>query len=96
MQINITGHQLDVTSALKSFTEEKLDKLERHYDKINSIDVVLDVEKQRQIAEAKVCIAKAELHATSEAENMYAAVDNLVDKLNRQLIKHKEKKKKHR
>lgn len=96
MQINMTGHQMAITPALRSFTEEKLDKLERHYDQIKSVDVIFDVEKLRQIAEAKVHIAKREVHATSEADDMYKAVDNLIDKLDRQLIKHKEKTRKYR
>ena len=91
MQINITGHRLDVTPALRAFTEEKFEKLERHFDHITAINVVFDVEKLRQIAEATVLISKGELHASSESEDMYAAIDTLVDKLNRQLIKHKEK-----
>ena len=91
MQINITGHRIDVTPALRAFTEEKFDRLERHFDHITAINVVFDVEKIRQIAEATVLVAKGELHASSESEDMYAAIDTLVDKLNRQLIKHKEK-----
>ncbi len=91
MQINITGHQLEVTPALRAFTEEKFDKLERHFDHITSINVVFSVEKLRQIAEATVHIAKGELHASSESEDLYVAIDALVDKLDRQLIKHKEK-----
>jgi len=91
MQINITGHRMDVTPALRAFTEEKFDRLERHFDHITSINVVFDVEKLRQIAEATIFVAKGELHASSESEDMYAAIDTLVDKLNRQLIKHKEK-----
>lgn len=91
MQINITGHGMDVTPALRAFTEEKFDRLERHFDHIRAINVVFDVEKLRQIAEATVLVTKGELHASSESEDMYAAIDTLVDKLNRQLIKHKEK-----
>lgn len=91
MHINITGHRMDVTPALRAFTEEKLNRLERHYDHITTINVVFDVEKLRQIVEATVFIAKGELHASSESEDMYAAIDMLVDKLNRQLMKHKEK-----
>jgi len=87
---------MDVTPALKSFTEEKLDKLGKHFDKIMSINVVFDVEKLRQIAEATVHIAHGELHASAESDDMYAAVDGLVDKLDKQLIKHKEKLKNHR
>lgn len=96
MQINITGHRLDVTPALRAFTEEKFDRLERHFDQITSIHVVFDVEKLRQIAEATIFVNKGELHASSESEDMYAAIDLLVDKLNRQLMKHKEKLQDHR
>lgn len=91
MQINFTGHRLEITPALKSFTQEKFDKLERHFDKITAINVVFDVEKLRQIAEATILVAKGEVHASSESEDMYSAIDSLVDKLDRQLIKHKEK-----
>lgn len=91
MQINITGHRIEVTPSLRTFTEEKFDRLERHFDHITSIHVVFDVEKLRQIAEATILVSKEKLHASSESEDMYAAIDSLVDKLNRQLLKHKEK-----
>ncbi len=96
MQINITGHRMDVTPAIRAFTEEKFDKLERHFDHITSINVVFDVEKLRQIAEATVFVTKGELHASSESDDLYNAIDTLIDKLDRQLIKHKEKSRKHR
>lgn len=95
MQINITGHHIDVTPALRAFTEEKFDKLERHFDHITSINVVLNVEKLRQIAEATVHVAKGELHASAESEDLYTAIDTLIDKLERQLSKHKEKNQHH-
>ncbi|PWY55380.1 hypothetical protein DGG96_12175 [Legionella qingyii] len=95
MLINITGHHIDVTPALRAFTEEKFGKLERHFDQIKSINVVFNVEKLRQIAEATVHINKGELHATSESEDLYAAIDALIDKLERQLSKNKEKNHKH-
>lgn len=91
MQINFTGHHVEVTPALRAFTEEKLDKLERHFDRITSINVIFDIEKLQQIAEASVFVAKNEIRARAESENMYTAIDELVDKLDRQLIKHKEK-----
>ncbi len=96
MQISFTGHNVEVTSALREFTEEKFNKLERHFDKITSIHVVFDIEKLTQIAEASVQIARAELHARAESEDMYSAIDALIDKLDRQLIKHKEKMRAHR
>ena len=91
MQINITGHRLEITPAIRAFTEEKFEKLERHFDHITAINVVYDVEKLRQIAEATVYVAKAELHASAESDNLYAAIDSLIDKLDRQLLKHKDK-----
>ena len=91
MQINLTGHRMEITPALRTFTQEKFDKLERHFDKITAINVIFEVEKLRQIAEATILVAKGELHARSESEDMYTAIDILVDKLDRQLIKHKEK-----
>ena len=87
---------MEVTPALRVFTQEKFDKLERHFDKITAINVVFDVEKLRQIAEATILVNKGELHASSESEDMYTAIDILVDKLDRQLIKHKEKMRDHR
>lgn len=96
MQINLTGHRMDVTPALRSFTQEKFNKLERHFDKITAINVVFDIEKLRQIAEATILISKGELHASAESENMYTAIDLLIDKLDAQLSKHKGKKLEHR
>ncbi len=96
MQINFTGHNVEVTPALRSYAEEKLNKLVRHFDKITSIHVVFDVEKLRQIAEASIMITKGEVYARSESEDMYASIDSLIDKLDRQLIKHKEKIRNHR
>lgn len=96
MQINFTGHNVDATPALKNFTQEKLNKLERHFDKIASINVVFDVEKLSKIVEATIIITKGELHARAESTDMYAAIDELIDKLDRQIIKHKEKLRDHR
>lgn len=96
MQINFTGHKMEITPALRDFAQEKFNKLERHFDKITSINVVFDVDKLRQIVEATVLISKGELHASAEAEDMYSAIDSLIDKLDRQLIKHKEKIRDHR
>ena len=96
MQINFTGHHLEVTPALREYTISKFDKLQRHFDKISSINVIFDVEKIMQTAEATMHVAKLELHASSKSENMYSSIDSLVEKLDRQLIKHKEKLQDHR
>ncbi|MDP5325494.1 MAG: ribosome-associated translation inhibitor RaiA [Litorivicinaceae bacterium] len=91
MQISISGHQLDVTEALKSYVHEKLERIERHAEHITKAEIILTVEKQRQIAEGNVHVAGADVHASSEHDDMYAAIDALADKLDRQLVKHREK-----
>ena len=96
MQINFTGHGVEVTASLKTFTQEKFDRLIRHFDKITAIHVIFNVEKLNKIAEATILIAKGELHASATSEDMYVAVDELIHKLERQLIKHKEKTSDHR
>ena len=91
MQIEFTGHQMEITPAIKTHTQTKFSRLERHFDKITSIHVVFNVEKLRQIAEATILVAHDKFYAKSEDENLYAAIDLLADKLNKQLVKHKEK-----
>jgi putative sigma-54 modulation protein len=91
MQLNISGHHVDLTDPLKEYVATKLQKLERHFDNISNVQVTLSVEKLRQKAEAVLHLSGAEIHATAEQEDMYAAIDMLVDKLDRQIIKHKEK-----
>ena len=91
MQLNISGHHVELTEALKEYVNEKFQRLERHFDQISNTNVILQVEKLRQIAEATVNISGGELHAKAETEDMYAAIDALVDKLDRQILKHKEK-----
>ena len=90
MQITVSGHHVDVTPALRDYVNNKLTKLQRHFDNITNTDVTLTVEKLVQKAEATVHVAGADLFATCESEDMYAAIDSLTDKLDRQLIKHKE------
>ena len=91
MQLNISGHHLDITDPIKDYVTTKLSKLERHYDGITSTNVILSVEKLIQKAEATVHVSGGEFFADSEHEDLYAAIDMLTDKLDRQLIKHKEK-----
>jgi len=91
MQINLSGHHVDVTDSLREYVNTKLEKIERHFDHVGNVHVVLSVEKKVQKAEATVFIAGGELFADAKEENMYAAIDSLVDKLDRQIIKHKEK-----
>lgn len=91
MQLSISGHHIDVTDALKSYVTTKLEKIERHYDHITNVHVVLSVEKMVQKAEAKLHLSGAEVFADAQSEDLYAAIDDLTDKLDRQIIKHKEK-----
>ncbi|MGS0680406.1 ribosome hibernation promoting factor [Shewanella sp. 125m-7] len=95
MQINLTGHHVEITDSLRGYVEEKFTKLERHFDQINNVHVILNVQKMQQIAEAKIHLKNGEVFATSENADMYAAIDSLIDKLDRQVIKHKEKLTKH-
>lgn len=90
MNIQITGHGVQVTSALRSFTEEKFSKLYEHYHNIQSCHVTFDIEKLEQVAQATILYLKTEVHAKAEAVDVYAAVDLLLEKLKRQLEKIKE------
>ena len=91
MRINVSGHHVEVTPPLKEYVLNKFERLERHFDQITNIDVTLIVEKLVQKAEATVHVSGADLFATADDSDMYAAIDALTDKLDRQLIKHKEK-----
>lgn len=96
MQINLTGHHVDITDALKGYVDNKFERLERHFDHVTNAHVVLSVEKLRQRAEATLYVNGGNLFAEAVHEDMYAAIDALIDKLDRQMIKHKEKKTNHR
>ncbi len=95
MQINLTGHHVDITEPLRNYVTEKMKRLERHFDHVTNAHVVLSVEKLRHKAEATMHLAGNDLFADNTEEDMYAAIDGLVDKLDRQLKKHKEKLKDH-
>ncbi|TVQ68815.1 MAG: ribosome hibernation promoting factor [Oceanospirillales bacterium] len=96
MQINITGHHVDLTEAMTEYVNTKFERLERHFDNITNVQVTLSVEKQRHKAEADMHVAGGEIFAQAEQDDMYAAIDAMVDKLDRQVIKHKEKMKSHK
>lgn len=91
MQLNVTGHHVDITTSLKVYVEKKLDRLVRHSDHVIDVHCVLTVEKLRHKAEATVLLTGATVHADATEENMYAAIDALADKLDRRVKKHKEK-----
>ena len=91
MQINLTGHHVEVTSSLRDYVESKFSKLARHFDHINNTHVVLTVEKLNQKAEATVHLTGNDIHASAVNADMYTSIDTLVDKLDRQILKYKGK-----
>ncbi|KAA8704535.1 MULTISPECIES: ribosome hibernation-promoting factor, HPF/YfiA family [Pseudomonas] len=91
MQVNISGHQLEVTEPLRAYISEKLKRIEGHFDKITNVQVIMSVEKLKQKIEATLRIPGGEVVANAEHADMYAAIDDLTDKLDRQIKKHKEK-----
>ena len=91
MNLTISGHHMDVTTAIRQHVEDKLAPIQRHGDQITRIEVTLIVEKHLHKAEANLHVAGADLFASSESDDMYIAIDSLADKLDRQIIKHKEK-----
>ena len=91
MQISISGHHLDITESLHNHVSEKVEKIIRHFDHVTNTNVVLQVEKKRHMAEATISAKGAKIHASSTCDDMYAAIDSMVSKLDRQVLKHKEK-----
>ena len=100
MNLTISGHHLEVTPALRTYVTSKLDRITRHFDQLVDIMLLLSVEKQkekdkRQRAECTIHVKGGDMFAESADEDLYAAVDSLMDKLDRQVGKHKEKTKDH-
>ncbi|MGA9343014.1 MAG: ribosome-associated translation inhibitor RaiA [Rhodanobacteraceae bacterium] len=91
MQIHVKGHQIDVTPALHNYVTSKFERLSRHFDHVIELNIVLGVEKLLHKAEATVQLSGKQLHADATSQDMYAAIDALVDKLDIQIVKHKEK-----
>ena len=91
MQINLTGHHVDITDSMRDYVNSKIERLERHFDSVTDIHVILSVEKLRHKAEATLHLSGGNLFADAIEEDMYAAIDGLIDKLDRQVKKHKEK-----
>ncbi len=91
MNLNITGHHLDLTPAIREYVTTKLDKVVRHFENVSSVHVILSVEKLKQKAEVTVHVKGKDIFVEAQDENLYAAIDALADKLDRQVLKHKEK-----
>jgi putative sigma-54 modulation protein len=94
MKLAIHGHHIEVTAALRTYVEEKLEKVRRHFDQMIEADVQLSVEKLQQKAEVTIRVSGSDLHAESIDGDLYAAIDALMDKMDRQVIKHRDRLKK--
>ena len=91
MQLNLTGHHVDITEPLRNYVSEKFERLERHFDQVTDVHVVLSVEKLRHTAEATMHLSGGKLFADNTQEDMYAAIDGLADKLDKQVRRHKDR-----
>ncbi len=96
MQVSLSGHHVDITDSIRNYVHEKIQRLDRHFDQALDINIILTVEKLRHKAEATLHVSGSSLHADDVKEDMYAAIDGLIDKLDRQGMKHKEKIQSHR
>ena len=91
MQLNVSGHHVEVTESLRGYVETKIQKIERHFDIVSDVHCILTVEKLQHKAEATVNVNGGTIYADAIEEDMYAAIDGLIDKLDRRVRKHKEK-----
>ncbi len=91
MNLNVSGHHLEVTPALRSYLQSKLGRISRHFDQVLDAHVILTVNKIRQKAEVTLHVRGKELHCESEEDDLYAAIDLLADKLDRQVLRYKDR-----
>ena len=91
MNVQVSGHHVEVTPAIRDYVLSKLERIQRHFDQVIEINVVLSVQKLRQKAEISVHLPGKDIHVESDDEDLYAAIDLMMDKLDRQIIKHKGK-----
>lgn len=96
MQLNLSGHHLDITSSIRQHTNDKLTKIKHHFDNIINVNMILEVQKDLQKAEATIHVSGTDLFAKAESNDMYASIDKLINKLDSQIIRHKEKLHSHR
>lgn len=96
MNLNLTGHHLDITPALRDYVVAKLDRITRHFDHVIDVNVVLAVDKLQHRIEVNLHTRGKDIHCEAIEADMYAAIDVLIDKLDRQVVKHKEKRVEHR
>lgn len=91
MNLKLTGNHVEVTDSMREYVISKIGKITRHFDHVIDVSVILSVEKLKQKAEANVHIRGKDIFVETDSEDMYASIDSLVDKLDRQILKYKEK-----
>lgn len=91
MNLNVSGHHLEITPALRDYVQDKLGRVTRHFDHVIDAHVVLSVDKLRQKAEVTLHVRGKDIHCACEEQDLYAAIDLLIDKLDRQVLKYKGK-----
>lgn len=91
MNLSISGHQLEITPAIREYVTTKLDRVLRHFDHIIDAQVILSAVKLRHTADVTVRVPGKDIHCEATDENLYAAIDALIDKLDRQVVKYKSK-----
>ncbi len=91
MNVQVSGHHIEVTQAIRDYVVSKLGRIKRHFDQVIDVNVTLSVQKTRQKAEISVHLPGKDVHVESDDEDLYAAIDLMMDKLDRQIIKHKDK-----
>jgi len=91
MNVQFSGHHIEVTQAIRDYVVSKLGRIKRHFDQVIDVNVTLSVQKTRQKAEISVHMPGKDIHVESDDEDLYAAIDLMMDKLDRQIIRHKDK-----
>lgn len=91
MNLQLTGHHIEITPSIRDYVLSKLERINRHFEQVIDVNVIMSVQKLDQVIEATVHLSGKDIHVACHDGDMYAAIDGLVDKLDRQIIKHKEK-----
>ena len=91
MNLHLTGHHVEITPAIRDYVAAKLERINRHFDHVIDVNVIMTVQKLEQQIEANVHLSGKDIHVRCNDGDMYAAIDQLMDKLDRQVIRHKER-----
>ena len=91
MNLHLTGHHVEITPAIREYVTSKIARINRHFEDVIEVNVIMTVEKLDQKIEANVHLSGKDIHVQSNDGDMYAAIDSLIDKLDRQVIRHKER-----